>query len=146
MNGYIKNQNYKNTHATIVCGLRITQFLIVGLVKYHYSILKSPGLARFGRKFQLLLRFLINTKKIKILYYDHSMIIHTKMYITFVFNEIHSFWEILFFIFPWDPMLKLSIMAAAIINFLFTQKEKTHFVKDHPRHISAKFAINGFMN
>ena len=63
MNGYIKSQNYKNTHATIVCGLRITQFLIVGLVKYHYSILKSPGLARFGRKFQLLLRFLINTKK-----------------------------------------------------------------------------------
>ena len=52
----------------------------------------------------------------------------------------------MFFIFPWDPMLKLSIMAAAIINFLFTQKEKTHFVKDHPRHISAKFAINGFMN
>jgi hypothetical protein len=43
-------------------------------------------------------------------------------------------------------MLKLSIMAEAIIHFLFTQKEKTHFVKDHPRHISAKFAINGFMN
>ena len=52
----------------------------------------------------------------------------------------------MFFIFPWDPMLKLSIMAEAIIHFLFTQKEKTHFVKDHPRHISAKFAINGFMN
>ena len=129
MNGYIKNQNYKNTHATIVCGLRITQFLIVGLVKYHYSILKSPGLARFGRKFQLLLRFLINTKKIKILYYDHSMIIHTKMYIPFGFQWNLQFLRNFVFHFPMGSYVKIIYYGSSHNKFSIYTKRKNTFCK-----------------